>query len=715
MESFTLNIATNSNASIPRQKKRKSSFRAKKRQAVKSLSTKLIKPAPKTQSESHAEPLSDEKGTTPITKDEPRASASSYSSRIDSQASPPADSPKAQVEISTGDAAQVPAFGTRRNPRTKTPKVTDSSVEQNALMEPHSMSTSDQIFASECTFDALQLDPRLAQILVSPIEAKGFAFKCPTRVQKLSILHVLQKKDVLVKSETGSGKTLAYLLPIIQILQSSQPRIHRIDGCVALIIVPTRELCLQIFDTLQLLLRSFVNLVPGVIVGGERKKAEKARLRKGISILIATPGRLLDHLTNTQAFQYAKLQFLVLDEADRLLDLGFGPQIGQILEKIRTKSAQTQNILVSATINSNVKDLASLSLQDPVLVDADEASIGDQSHPSTAFATPQQLKQYAITVPAKSRLCALSCFLREELMRTEKSFKIVVFFSTCDAVDFHFTLFNSCVWPTKRIDHEAMKEIQSLTNESNDCSRFFGREGRLFRLHGNIAQQERTTTFRAFCKASCGILFCTDVAARGVNLPTVHWIVQYDPPTEARDYVHRIGRTARSGMCGSSLLFLLPSEPEYLQYLEQNGLPKLSALSMEKLIARVSGKTYKHTTSSGQKLSSDLQFMFEQTVEKNSRLFHIASQAFHSFIRSYATHSADTRERIFQVRKLHFGHIARSFALREPPASTKIRQASKENASHRSTLEKRRLRHERDNVKRIKPSFHLRAQTAEFL
>ncbi|CCI50149.1 unnamed protein product [Albugo candida] len=702
MESFTLNIAASSNASIPRQKKRKTSFRAKKRQAVKSPSTKHIISNPETKSESQPDLLSDETRIKANARDESFVSSST-------------DSPKLDIKSSTDNTAHVSAFGTRRNPRPRVQKAIATSVVQNVLIEPQSMNTSDQIFASECTFDALHLDPRLVQILVSPIEAKGFAFKRPTKVQKLSISHVLQKKDVLVKSETGSGKTLAYLLPIIQTLQSVQPRIHRIDGCVALIIVPTRELCLQIYDTLQSLLRSFVNLVPGVIVGGERKKAEKARLRKGISILIATPGRLLDHLTNTQAFHYTKLQFLVLDEADRLLDLGFGPQIKQILEILGKQSSRTQNILVSATINSSVQQLASLSLQDPVFVDADESNQGDKVQASGVFATPQQLKQYAITVPAKLRLCALSCFLREELMRTEESFKIVVFFSTCDAVDFHFTLFNSCVWPDKRIDYESMKEIQSVTNESNDCSPFFGREGRLFRLHGNIAQQERTTTFRAFCKAPCGILFCTDVAARGVNLPTVHWIVQYDPPTEARDYVHRIGRTARSGMCGSSLLFLLPSEVEYLPYLEQNGLPKINALSMEKLISRVGGKSYRNTATNGQKLSSDLQFMFEQTVEKHSHLFHIASQAFHSFIRSYATHCADTREHIFQVRKLHFGHIARSFALREPPASTKIRQASKDNVSHQSTLAKRKLRHERDNVKRTKESFHSRAQTAEFL
>ncbi|DBA04808.1 TPA: hypothetical protein N0F65_004445 [Lagenidium giganteum] len=652
-------------------------------------------------------------------KSEKRAASSSTVTSSTTPASAPAATKRAPASAVSApepapiDLAKKP-FGSRKNPNKESyrPEAFTQVRTQieNVLEAPLESSSSEQIFA-QSTFASLNVHARLAQVLEKDAANGGFGFARPTRVQVQTVPAVLSGKDVLVKSETGSGKTLSYLLPIVEKLRAIEPRVQRSDGCLALILAPTRELCQQILETANKLIQPFVYLVPGAVVGGEKKKAEKARLRKGICILVATPGRLADHLVNTQCFDYSKLQFLVLDEADRLLDMGFEKQITQILSIIDAKKStvKRQNVLVSATINSGVQQLAAMSLKNPVRVDADEkagksgagsATSEQDTKEVESFSTPHQLMQHFMIVPAKTRLCALSCFLRNELSADANSkCKIVVFMSTCDAVDFHYALFGKCAWPAGRQSKDANAVADGTTAKA---SSMFGSAGPVFRLHGNIPQQERTSTFKSFCSASSGVLLCTDVAARGLNLPTVHWIIQYDPPTETRDYVHRVGRTARSGKEGSSLLFLMPSESEYLDYLKKQNLT-LNALSLEKTITRV-GKRGGFSTSSRKKLfheviQSDLQYLFEQTVLADNELFELACQGFHSFVRSYATHSSDTR-RIFHVRSLHFGHIAKSFALREPPASNKVRDTGKN--AKTGTMHKRKEREDkiRDDEKR---------------
>ncbi|RMX63842.1 hypothetical protein DD238_006765 [Peronospora effusa] len=621
---------------------------------------------------------------------------------------------ESEAEVEKVEEVKLKTFGTRRNPNKEgysAETFTQPRVKiDNVLSKTLTSSSSEKIFAAN-TFESMKMSEKLVNVLKKDGESGGFGFARPTNVQVQTIPSVLKGNDILVKSETGSGKTLSYLLPIVQKLQEITPRIQRQDGCLALVLAPTRELCTQILETANKLIQPFVFLVPGAIVGGEKKKSEKARLRKGITILIATPGRLADHLVNTQSLNYSRLQFLVLDEADRLLDMGFEKQLTQILTLLDSKKTHVkrQNILVSATLNSGVQQLAKMSLStNSVLIDADATTSGEEA-PSKVdhtnqekFSTPHQLMQHFMLVPAKARLCALTCFLREELRHAPRDSKngtvpgkckIVVFLSTCDAVDFHYALFRKCAWPSGK----GSSEDADNSSESNGVASLFGGQGSVFRLHGNIAQQERVTTFKSFCSSSSGVLLCTDVAARGLNLPTVKWIVQYDPPTETRDYVHRVGRTARSGNQGSSLLFLMPSESDYLDYLSKQGL-KLNALSLEKTVARV-GKHGGFLTSRKKLLhevvQGDLQFLYEQTLLADKELFELACQAFHSFVRSYATHSSDTRQ-IFHVRSLHFGHVAKSFALREPPASSKLRTTGRN--AKKGTLHKRKERDDKQQA-----------------
>lgn len=214
------------------------------------------------------------------------------------------------------------------------------------------------------------------------------------------------------------------------------------------------------------------------------------------------------------------------------------------------------------------------------------------------FSTPRQLVQYYMTVTQKLRLPALCAFLRARARE-----KVVVFMSTCDAVDFHHDLFRRAGWPGDAtnpspdtdeggVPGEGGKSLKQAgidgdekISKTNTAAKkpdgeFFGPGCLVKRLHGNVPQNERQATYRAFGAAKSGILICTDVAARGLDLPTVDWIVQYDPPAETADYVHRVGRTARKGERGHSLLFLLPREAAYLGVLEARGL-KPKPLSLE--------------------------------------------------------------------------------------------------------------------------------------
>lgn len=199
-------------------------------------------------------------------------------------------------------------------------------LSRNALSWTESHQKSDdsisKIFTQQ-TFQQFPLHPHLVSLLAKPSDSGGFALKTCTTVQALTIpASVDRKQNLLLKSQTGSGKTLAYLIPVIHDLMTMTPSVERNDGTMALVIAPTRELCNQIADVLAKLTKCCVKIVGGSISGGEKKKSEKARLRKGVGVLVSTPGRLLDHVRSTESFNLTKLRWIVLDEIDRLLDMG---------------------------------------------------------------------------------------------------------------------------------------------------------------------------------------------------------------------------------------------------------------------------------------------------------------------------------------------------------------------------------------------------------
>ncbi|KAL8174719.1 UNVERIFIED_CONTAM: ATP-dependent RNA helicase, partial [Gekko kuhli] len=256
-------------------------------------------------------------------------------------------------------------------------------------------------------------------------------------------------------------KTLAYGIPLIQSLQRMEPKIKRSDGPYAIVLVPTRELALQSFQTIQRLLKPFTWIVPGVLMGGEKKKSEKARLRKGINILIATPGRLVDHINSTKCIHFHRVRWLILDEADRILDQGFEKAVAAILNAINADNEKRQNVLLSATLTDGVARLADISLRDPVCISVVE-DVGGSCTPKAeacptgvvgalpanmecgSFAVPEKLQQHVAVVPSKLRLVTLAAFILGKC-KFEKCNKMIVFFSSCEQVEFHHTLFQKAL------------------------------------------------------------------------------------------------------------------------------------------------------------------------------------------------------------------------------------------------------------------------------
>lgn len=546
-----------------------------------------------------------------------------------------------------------------------------------------------QVFAS-CSFSSLGLHPNLCDLL-----RDRMGFEAPTLIQAQAIPVILSGKHVLVNAATGTGKTVAYLAPIIHHLQKYDPRIQRSDGTFALVLVPTHELCMQVYEILQKLLHRFHWIVPGYIMGGENRSKEKARLRKGISILVATPGRLLDHLKNTASFVYSNLRWIIFDEADMILELGFGKDIEEILELLGSRKSrspskekpisrisdfQRQNLLLSATLNDKVNNLAKISLENPIMIGLDDTTL--QMSPSLEgfkslgsnvenelehsekidrssndeYKLPVQLFQRYVKVPCGSRLVVLLSILKS-LFERETSYKIVVFFSTCNAVDFHYSLLN---------EFPALSKMQS---EAEAMQLFL--KCKLFRLHGNMKHEDRRTTFQSFKTEKVALLLSTDVAARGLDFPKVRCIIQYDSPGEATEYVHRVGRTARLGERGDSLLFLQPVEMDYLQELEKHGV-SLSEYPLLKVLDSFPVYNQKHNVKKFVSIEMhpwvlNLQKTLESFVIAEPQMKKLAKDAFCSWVRAYTAHRGELKS-IFMVKKLHLGHVARSFALKEQPS-----------------------------------------------
>ncbi|XP_063404432.1 probable ATP-dependent RNA helicase DDX10 [Mytilus trossulus] len=421
-------------------------------------------------------------------------------------------------------------------------------------------------------------------------------FASPTDIQRESIGLALKGNDVLGAAKTGSGKTLAFLIPVLECL--FREKWSHMDGLGALIISPTRELAYQTFEVLKRVGNRH-DFSAGLVIGGKHLREETVRLNR-TNIVICTPGRLLQHMDETFNFTADSLQILVLDEADRILDMGFAQSMNAIIENL---PSERQTLLFSATQTKSIKDLARLSLNNPVYVSV---------HENAAHSTPTQLEQSYIVCELHDKMNILWSFVKNHL----KS-KVLIFMSSCKQVKFIF-----------------------------ECFRRFRPGVTVLCLHGGMNQLKRVAAYREFCRKKHAVLFATDIAARGLDFPAVNWVIQMDCPEDANTYIHRAGRTARYEKGGEAMLLLLPSEEEAMvQHLKDKKIPVECIKVNSKKIWSIQNK-------------------LESNCAADPHLKEMAQRAFLGYLRSVFLMSD---KKVFNVHKLDIEEYSRSLGLAIAP------------------------------------------------
>ena len=352
-------------------------------------------------------------------------------------------------------------------------------------------------------------DLGLSQEILDAIDLQGY--DTPSPIQQKAIPHVLEGKDVMAAAQTGTGKTAGFTLPLLHRLSNTPKPQGKGNQARALILTPTRELAAQVANSVETYAQN-LKIKSAVVFGGVKINPQMQRLRGGIDVLIATPGRLLD-LHGQNAISFDNLEVLVLDEADRMLDMGFIHDIKRII-KLMPKKRQT--LLFSATFSDEIRSLAK-----GIVHQAEEVSV------SPPNSTVKSVKQSLIVVEKSDKTAVLTHLLKEN-----NWFQVLVF---------------------SRTKHGANKLVKKLEAKGIDAAA----------IHGNKSQGARTRALADFKAGKCRVLVATDIAARGIDIDQLPYVVNFDLPQVAEDYVHRIGRTGRAGATGEAIS--LVSHDEYKQ------------------------------------------------------------------------------------------------------------------------------------------------------
>lgn len=458
-----------------------------------------------------------------------------------------------------------------------------------------------------------------------------------TPVQEATIPLFIGHKDVSVDACTGSGKTLSFVLPIIEKLRKLPKPLKR-HQVAAVVISPTRELSRQILEVAQPFMNTIKWASLSLLVGGRDPQEDINKLRdEGCTFLIGTPGRIDDIFARCSFLDVKTVEVLVLDEADRLLDMGFQRQIDSIMKRI---PRQRRTGLFSATQTDAVQALARAGLRNPVRV---AVAVEYKSNSvSASQATPSTLQVYYKIIEQRSKACELFNFLAEH-----SNEKIIVYFLTCACVDY-FSLAISA------LARAAKEKGQNIDNSLIDKKRTS-----IHVLHGRMKQAARESSLNAFSTANKGILLATDVAARGLDIPDVQWVLQYDAPQDPSSFVHRCGRTARMGRSGSAMIFLTPEEESYIKFLELRKIPMQEMAKTSMNIHLEENETL-------------------LTLRKESETDRLAmdygTRAFVSYLRAYKEHVC---KYIFQFSDLQMGWLASSFGVLRLPKMKEIKKAAR--------------------------------------
>ncbi len=362
-------------------------------------------------------------------------------------------------------------------------------------------------------FESLGLAPEIMKALSEA------GYSQPTPIQAQAIPRVLAGRDLMAGAQTGTGKTAAFMLPLLQMLlpfasSSTSPARHPVR---ALVLTPTRELAMQVAENAEAYAR-YSKLRTMVVYGGVDIKAQQAPLRRGVEVLVATPGRLLDHM-EAKTINLGQVQMLVLDEADRMLDMGFLPDLMRIVNAL---PAKRQSVLFSATFSKEIKKLAADFLRDPELIEMARSN-----------ATAENVSQQVYLVDPKNKRQLLIKLLQEH-----KPSQVIIFTRT------------------KLAAGQLARQLQREKIAADA-------------IHGDKTQSERMKVLEAFKAGELNVLIGTDVAARGLDIDQLPMVINYELPNVPEDYVHRIGRTGRAGASGEAISLVAPDEERFLQAIEK--------------------------------------------------------------------------------------------------------------------------------------------------
>lgn len=443
---------------------------------------------------------------------------------------------------------------------------------------------------------------------------KDLGFQTVTPVQAACIpLFLFKKKDVAVEAVTGSGKTLAFLIPLLEILLTRSPlKKHEVAG---IIISPTQELAIQISEVLSVFLKHISQFKQMLFIGGGEpiQDAVKKFLDNGANIIVATPGRLSDVMTRKDEIAFGSyvksLEVLILDEADRLLELGFEKSLNTILSYL---PKQRRTGLFSATQTKDVEDFIRAGLRNPISITVKEKV----SSEGFVQRTPSTLDNFYMITEAEQKFNVLLWFLRS---RPDE--KHMVFFATCASVDYYSNI---------------LKRLLPYTD--------------IISIHGKM-KKRRHKIFSHFKKMDNGIMLCTDVMARGVDIPDVNWVIQFDPPSSASAFVHRCGRTARIGKEGNALVMLLPNEGTFVEFMHVNQKVVLQIMECPEV--------------------SDFVPTIKRMAAKDRDIYEKGLKAFVSFIRFYTKHECNL---LFRLKELDLGKLATGFALLKLPKMPELKK-----------------------------------------
>ena len=452
-----------------------------------------------------------------------------------------------------------------------------------------------------------------------------------TPIQRATLPHSLAQRDVMAASKTGSGKTLCFLIPLLELLY--RERWSKEEGLGALVLLPTRELAIQVFDVLNKIGR-YHNFSVGMVIGGNNLQKEQGAINY-MNILIGTPGRILQHVTETPMFSADNLKLLVIDEADRILDEGFEENITEILSYLPTNR---QTLLFSATLTRNLKRLGKVKLRSPEYInisntdnviksemDLEEMNKNElsimKSQPSDINALqendnsgliPKNLNQFYTIVEAHEKVNVLYSFLK-----THKTSKCLVFVTSCKQVRFFSEIFKRLKLGMTILD-----------------------------IHGRQSQGKRSSTFFTFSqKRNSVVLFATDVASRGVDFPAIDWVIQLDAPEDISAYIHRVGRTARYKSEGSAVLFVSNKEEAFVNELKEK---KIEIRKMK----------------FAQNKITNLQAVVRSILLEHPDMVPMAEKAVSSYVKSI---NLFQNKNVFDIESLDLNKLALSYGLVSSP------------------------------------------------